>query len=273
MKNKQNSVLTELEGFIQKAVSLVGLEKYRDALVLIDKVIEINPEDHFAHEIKVQILMRLNIDFTDCFRKLSKFNNDATPAYHKKVDLLLEDEEYSNALWYCEYSKRNNTNGYNLNEDTVKEGIHELLIGEFESKGIFGHEYTFYNTKHILFIILSSESIKIVYPDRDIIFDRRGSTVIKRKNNMAIKELKNSFVDIPGYCFLDWVTKDYELKYYFDMNDETVIQVLPVFYLNKDDRILSSYFTTNYEWDNYTYLDGVHEVLFGGECLGYVLKK
>ncbi|MBD7912947.1 tetratricopeptide repeat protein [Clostridium cibarium] len=260
-----------------KFTSLLKLSKFEDALLVADRIIENNPKNQDAYYQKGKILYKLKRykESSDCFDRVYEMNLDNINinAYTQHAKALVELGEYKRALWACEYSKRNQKNGFYFGEDEIKLEIHKRIICDFEKNGLFGNRYVFKSMEHMEYIQINKDSVKITVPEKDIVFDSKGDMIIKRRESFTVGEVKEQFVNLQNSNFLEWITNDYDLHYYYRINNKTKVLVKPVYYLNPGDRILSSYFTGNYQWESYVYSEGIYEVLLGSECLGYVFRK
>lgn len=265
------------EGLRFKIDSLLKLLKFEDALYVVDRLIDKDPKDQDAYYKKGKILYELKKykESSECFNGIYDMNLDSIDrcVYTEHAKVLMELGEYKKALWVCEYSKRNQKNGFYFGEDEIKLEIHKRIICDFEKNGLFGNGYVLKSVEHMEYIQVNNDYVKITVPEKDIVFDSKGDMIIERRESFTVGEVKEQFVNLQNSNFLEWITNDYDLHYYYRVNNKTKVLVKPIYYLNPGDRILSSYFTGNYQWESYVYSEGIHEVLLGSECLGYVFRK
>ena len=264
-----------IEGQKLKLVLLIALGKYKDALKYVNKLLEKQVNIYGLYDYKGKILMELKKynkarEYFEIAYEKKEYNEDTDRNYAK---VLMELREYSKALRHCEYAKRNEKNGYYSGVDEIKEEIHRRVINDMKINGVFGHKYLFENIESINYIVINKNSIEIVYGGFNILLDVTGDRIINRKVTFSFDELVENFKNATNSSFLEYGI----CKWVVDENGNEIkdieFQVLPVLNLNIGDTIVSSYFISNYEWDYYTYEDGMYEVLMDGQCIGYVIKK
>lgn len=274
MSNKEG-VHNKLEKYKREWNYYIMNEQFHEALKIVDQYINKYPKDQYGYCEKGKILTKLKRynEAILCFNKIHKINSRDIESYIQQAKVFLELKKYKQALWCCEYVNRNQINGFYAGELELKLQIHKKIISDMNNNGVFGHYYSFADVESIEYILLEEDFIKIIFPGQVVTFDINGDINIYTQEQITIGKLKQDFKNSMNSKFLEYITSDYELNYYYNLNDETFVRVVPVYYLNEGDTILSNYFTTNYQWDNYIYEEGMYEVLFGSYCLGYVLKK
>ena len=86
-----------------RGTSLYALERYEEALIIFDQILEILPDDLTALENKGNTLRKLkrNPEALDCYNKYLAINPDNTAIWWNKATTLEDLEEYEEALIWC----------------------------------------------------------------------------------------------------------------------------------------------------------------------------
>lgn len=246
----------KLELLYLRAISLHKLGRFQEALDFYDLCIKVDNHDRFLEMDRCKTLFELG-RYTETLKELK------IKAISKILEHTFKNDDYKNNYLF-DGTKLMKTKSTNIsygrdNTDCKPKAVKNSNV--------------ICNLNEILYVIEKGYSLEIITEHSDVFINPVLCRIINRNRTITISQLftnyKNASNDIDTMQFLINYFEDSELKY----NDKVIIN--PVSWYDRGEEIDSYYCFTNnsYGGETYKYVPGMIEVMYYGDCLGYVLEN